>query len=138
MFKKIIVSVLIVSSLAVGLSVFAETEGNNNNSAAMASCVAPAIAIRESAIQSAFSTFSTAMSGALTARASDLAAAWQATDKTSRNKAIKAAWSKFRTSSRTARQAHNTAVKSAWSAFERARKACKAPSTGESSQGDNL
>ncbi len=133
MIKKIIGGALVVSSLMVGLVAFAQNTNTNNvaNQTTMMACVASAVAVRESAIQSAFSAFSTSMSSAFTKRASDLATAWTLTDRTARNTAIKSAHSVFKESSSTAKRTYNTARQTAWQQFSTARKACKAPPTGE-------
>ncbi len=131
MIKKIIGGALVVSSLMVGMVAFAQNTNKGANQATMIACVAPAVATREAAIQSAFSTFSTSMSSAFTKRASDLATAWTLADKTARDTAIKSAHSVFKESSSTAKKTYNTARQSAWQQFSTARKACKAPATGE-------
>ena len=84
MIKKIIGGALVFSSLMIGSVVLAQTTSTNKgaNQTTMIACVAPAVATREAAIQSAFSTFSTSMSSAFTKRASDLATAWTLADKT--------------------------------------------------------
>ena len=133
MIKKIIGSVLVVSSLMIGSLALAQTTNSNNgaNQATMIACVAPAVATREAAIQSAFSTFSTSMTSAFTKRASDLATAWTLTDRVARDTAIKSAHATFKGSSSTAKKTYNTARQAAWQQFSAARKACKAPATGE-------
>jgi len=58
--KIIILSLAVVLSLSVGSAVLAQAVGkgsNTNNQATVSACVASAVVIRETAIQSAFSTF---------------------------------------------------------------------------------
>jgi hypothetical protein len=140
MIKKIIGGALVISSLMFGLIALAETTNTNKgaNQTTMIACVAPAVATREAAIQSVFSTFSTSMSSAFTKRASDLATAWTLTDRTARDTAIKSAHSVFKESSRTAKKTYNTARQSVWQQFSTARKACKAPATGENTSADAI
>ncbi len=144
--KKIIISTsvaLVACALLSGI-VLAETQTNGTQPAptasqtSMLSCVATAVAKRESAIQSAFSTFSTSITAALQTRASELASAWSMSDKTARNKAIQDAWKKFSDSKKAARTTYNSAMRTAWNEFATDRKACKAPATGESQSTDSL
>ena len=94
-------------------------------------CAAAAVAKREAAVSSAFTTKSTAIETAFTKRASDLATAWAITTAKDRNKAISAAWKAFNTSARTARKAYQTANNAAWKTFRTDAKACKASTAAE-------
>ena len=138
MIKKIIGGALVVSSLMVGMVAFAQNTNKGANQATMIACVAGAVATREAAIQSAFSAFSTSMTSAFTKRASDLATAWTLTDKTARDTAIKSAHATFKDSSSTAKKTYNTVRQAAWQQFSTARKACKAPATGENISADAI
>ena len=140
MIKKIIGGVLVFSSLMIGSVVFAQTTSTKQvaNQATLIACVAPAVATREAAIQSAFSTFSTSMNSAFTKRAADLAAAWALTDKVTRNTAIKTADSLFRQSVITAKQTYNTARLTARQQFTTSRKACGAPAVVENTSADAI
>ena len=133
MIKKIIIGTLVLSSLAFSSIVFAENVNPNitSNQATIIACVAPAVATREAAIQSAFGTFSTSMTSAFTKRSSDLATAWTLTDRMARDTAIKSAHLAFKNSSIEAKKTYNNARKATWQQFSTARKACKAPATGE-------
>ncbi len=88
-------------------------------------CVQSAVAVRESAIQKAFTAYSGSVSTALTARATALNTAWGMTVGTERRAARKSAWEAYRTSVQSARTTMKTAKKSAWEAFKTASKACK-------------
>ncbi len=142
--KKIIITssaVLLAFTLISGIALAQNTTAptaTTGNQAATLSCVASAVAKRESAIQAGFTALSSSWNLALTTRASDLAAAWAMTDKTARNTAIKDAWKKFTASKKAARKAYNDARKASWSQFSTDRKACKASNTGENSGGDAL
>ena len=100
-------------------------------------CVQKAVDTRESAIDTAFGTFSTSISAALTARKSALHAAWGLTDAKERRAARKKAWSDFRSASRAAHKVLKDARHNSWSAFEKAAKACGAPGV-ESQGGDGI
>lgn len=136
--KYFVISVLVISFLAMGTFALAQTTGTQTSQTTVATCVASAVAAREAAIQTAFSTYSSAISTGLTQRATSLAAAWQMTDKAERNTAIKDAHAKFKAVKTTAKQAYTTAKNVAWTAFSTARKACKVPATGEDHAVDNL
>ena len=88
-------------------------------------CMVNGVDARETALQSAYTTFSSAQSAALLARASALHTAWGNTDAKARRTALRAAWQTYRTAHRAAVSAHRTAHTSAWSAFRTAAKACK-------------
>lgn len=90
-------------------------------------CVQTAVDARETAIASAFGTFTTAENAALAARKSALHDAWNMTTAKTRNTAVKKAWSDFRTANRVAYKDLRTAHKVAWKDFATASKACHAP-----------
>lgn len=94
-------------------------------------CVAAAVAKREAAIGTAFSTFSTAAQAALSARATALSAAWAMTDKTARRSAIKAAWRAYTTAIKASRKDLNTARHNAWAGFRTDTKACGPAATAD-------
>ncbi len=130
MLKNVITSTVLFLFAFVNISfaqdVTTTSQTDNTN------CVASAIAVRETAIQTAFTNFSSSMSSAFTKRASDLATGSVLTDRIARNSAIKNAGQSFRNSSISAKKTYNTARQSAWQQFSTARKSCKAPATGES------
>ncbi len=143
--KKYMIGVGVIALILGGAAslVLAENTGTTtstagNNQTINLSCIASAVAKRESAIQSAFSAMSSSWSSALATRASDLSSAWAMTDKTARNSAVRAAWKKFQDSQKAAKKAYNDARKAAWSQFTTDRKACKVSTTGENSGVDAL
>lgn len=127
---KIAISSITLFSLIIGAVVLAANTFDIN-------CVKTAVDKREVAIQSAFDAFSVSVKSALQIRQTELSAAWGITDKKERNTAIKNAWKKFRTNKKDIVKIFNNARKATWSQFNTERKACKAPSTGES-QGNDL
>lgn len=144
--KKILIAAsaaLLFSATVAGVVLAADSTGTvttttTTTNSTMLTCVASAIAKRESAIQAAFATLSDSWKSALTTRVSDLAAAWTMTDKTVRRTAIKEAWKKFADSKKLAKKTYNDARKVAWSQFATDRKDCRASNTGENAGGDAL
>ncbi len=142
MFKKILTLALVISLFSISSVAFAQSNTTPHTPAAdktvILTCVASAVTVRESGIQSAFTTFPESMMSALKLRASDLASAWTMTDKAARETAIKTAHTSFKTSSLSAKKAYNTSKQTAWQQFSKARKACKAQPTGESPEIDTM
>jgi hypothetical protein len=132
--KAIIIAALSVGLLAVSTMAFAETTGVTvtpaTTSADMTTkiqCVGKAVADRESAIDSAMTTFTGATNAAYSARATALQSAYSQTTAVAVRAAVKTAWNAFTSSMKTARKAWQTARMSAWSTFRTAAKVCKAP-----------
>jgi hypothetical protein len=137
MFKKFFSSMMVsVSMLALSAApAFAETTATVTAAPVRKTvdlaCMVAAVDAREVALQTAFTTFGTAQTAALTTRASALHTAWGMTDAKARRTALKTAWNTYRTSHRAAVSAHRTAHNSAWSAFRTAAKTCKGNSYEE-------
>lgn len=87
-------------------------------------CIQNAIEKRDTAVITAFSGFSTSVTTALTVRKDALKAAVILTDKNAKETARKAAWSTFKTSSKTAATTLRTARRAAWTTYETDTKAC--------------
>ena len=99
-------------------------------SAAAIACVGAAVNMREQTLDSAMMTFTQGANGAYSARAAALQQAYMQTGGNSAIRtAVKAAWTTFTTSMRTARKAWQSARTSAWEKFRTDAKACKAPAT---------
>lgn len=94
-------------------------------------CVKTAVDKRETAVQTAFDTFSASAKSALQARKSELLTAWDIVDRIQRRTAINSAWNKFRTAQKEAKKVFNQSRLSAWNQFTTDRKACKSLPTGE-------
>jgi hypothetical protein len=88
-------------------------------------CVKTAVGVREGAVGSAFTTFSSSVSSALSARASALATAWGYASTTERGPAIRTAWKTYSESIRMARQTLRETKKTVWGTFKDSVKACK-------------
>lgn len=125
MFKKVFVIVLAILVMGGASVAQAETGMGNRERNLDLPCVQSAVAVRESAIQKAFTAYSGSVSTALTTRATALNSAWGMTVGTERRAARKSAWEAYRISVQSARTTMRTAKKSAWEAFKTASKACK-------------
>lgn len=82
-------------------------------------CMQTAVDTRETAIGTAFDTMHTSVKAALAARKAALHDAWGMTDKVARNKAIKAAWKKWKTDNKGAHIKLRTERKVAWETFKK-------------------
>jgi hypothetical protein len=87
-------------------------------------CVANAVGARESSIDSAETTFTTAMNTAYTTRATALASAYAQSGNDAIRAAVKSAWKQFTTSARGSRSAWQKAKENAWQTFRTAIKSC--------------
>ena len=96
-------------------------------------CVQTAVDAREQGVMDAFSTFTTSMSAALTARKTALHNAWGMTDSKARTSARSAAWKSYESAAKAAHSALKSARTKAWSTAKSAVKACG--STAEESHG---
>jgi hypothetical protein len=92
-----------------------------------ASCIQLAVDVREGAIGSAFSQFTTSINSALSARKIALNAAWGMQDAKMRRAARNAAWDNFQIASKSAHSVLKTARKAAWATFKAASSACGLP-----------
>ncbi len=134
--KKIIGILTILASLTLALPALAQTTSTVLPSTTL-TCIAAAVAARESALDTAYSTFSQSIQAAYSARASALAQAWTITNTKQRNAAIRAAWSAFNTAKRTANKTWITSRNSAWAQFRASVKTCKAPLSSTDSANSN-
>jgi len=90
-------------------------------------CLGAIVAVRESALDSAMTTYTEAVSNAYAARATALAAAYaQTTSNKAIHNSVKSAWSTFTQSMKDARTTWRSARNGAWSAFGASAKSCKA------------
>lgn len=127
MIKKILGASGIIMSLALVLPAFVQATGvPTTQPISKIACVGVAVATRESALGVAVSTHAQAVQAAYTARATALAAAYGQTTTAGVKTAVKAAWSVFNSSVKTANTAWRAARNSTWSVFRTAAKACKA------------
>lgn len=123
MIKKILGLTIIFGLLLVALPTLAAS----TPSAAQVACVASAVNVREASIDSSISTYTQAINTAYTTRAAALQQAYsQNPGQGVIKKAVKAAWSTFASTMKSARNNWKTSKKSAWSTFKSAVKTCKA------------
>ncbi len=89
-------------------------------------CMSAAIEVRESALITAWSDLSTALTAALTDRKADLVAAWALADVAERNKALKTAWDDWKSAKKSAHTELRSDRKGAWDGFKKtAKEQCK-------------
>ncbi len=145
MLNKFIGSALIASSLLMVSPVFAAEGGKmmgekmirKSTNAVDVACVAKAMDARELGLSTAFSTFASTQSSALSTRRTALTTAWGLTETSARNTAITAAWSAYRTAHRDAVKAHVTAARSTDTAFRTAAKVCKGGASAAATPADS-
>lgn len=135
--KKIFISILGILALVSGSSAYAQDQVTNRERKLDLPCVQSAVAVRETAIQNAFKTFSASIGTALSNRGTSLNTAWGMTNGPERRAARKTAWETYRKASNEARATFKSSKKSAWEAFKTASKACKVEVV-ESEENDNL
>ncbi len=137
--KKLLVGSLTGAILlgAAVLPAFAESTSTASSTprTVNTACVQTAVLKRESAVASAFDAFSTAVKSALTARSSALNTAWGKTDRKEIRTEVNAAWKTYRASLKSAKQTHNKAVRAAWSGFKTDAKTCGPNAASEESAG---
>lgn len=136
--------VLSLSVLLLGSSLaFAQTEGTATPVATTTSvnpsisCVQNAVKTREASIGTAFATFSSSMTTALSARATALETAWGTSDAKTRRNLRNEAWVNYKKANQSAKSTFKTSKKAAWEAFKTASKACKT-TVVESESNDSL
>jgi hypothetical protein len=125
--KKFVSSLLAASLFAAStaLPVYAaETHTTKVPNTVNIACVATAVDARETAVIAAYQTRSTAITTALQTRQTALKAAWALTNAKDRNAAIRAAWSAYRKSFKSANATFRASRNAAWKTFNTARKAC--------------
>src|SRR3989344_2964649 len=91
-------------------------------------CVAAAVAARESALATGIKTHGDAVSTAYSTRASALGNAYTASSTSAIRTAVRSSWEAFNTSTRTSKRSWQTTRDKVWSDFKTTVKGCKAPS----------
>lgn len=125
MYKKFISASFLASSLLMVTPVLAQPVKQPAKPKIDIACVAAAVDMREASLGSAFATFASAQSAALSARLNALHTAWRMTDGKARNAAIQTAWQAYRSAHKSAVTAHQESDKSAQSRFKNVAKDCK-------------
>ncbi len=97
-------------------------------------CMQTAVGVREDAIQSAWTTFSSSTLAALSVRKSALNAAWGLTDLKAQKTSIIKAWKDWKKSSKDAHMTLKKDRKAAWETFKKtAKNTCKITTPGDES-----
>lgn len=122
-----------MASAAIALSIaapaFAQQAGASSSSRPMkydGACMSAAVDKRETAIITAFDTFSASMKTALTARKDALKTGWTQTTTDTRKSSLKTAWQAFQQSQKSARETFRKSRQAAWKQFRTDAKTCKA------------
>ena len=119
---------LLMSSVAFAQAPTTQTATPASSEASKITCVGTAINTREQSIDTAMTTYSSANGAAYTARASALQKAYTQTTAKAVSSAVKASWTTFNSSVKSARKAWQTSRDAAWTTYRKAAAACKAPS----------
>lgn len=96
-------------------------------------CMSSAVDKRETAVITAFDTFSASMKTALTTRKDALKAGWMQSTTDGRRSALKTAWQAFQQSQNSARGTFRKSKQAAWKQYKVDAKACKANTADEGS-----
>jgi len=96
-------------------------------------CIQAAVGVRETSLGAGFAAFASTVSAAYSTRQPALLAAWEIVEKSARKTAVKAAWTSFSTSKKSAAAAWKKTRTDAWKAFSTAAKTCKVDVSAESS-----
>lgn len=98
----------------------------NASSTVDRTCMATAVATRETSVASAWTTFTTKMTEALATRKSGLVNAWNITDAKERHQALTAVWKTSKTATKSAHEQLKSSRKAAWETFKStAKTSCK-------------
>jgi hypothetical protein len=128
-----------IASVAIALSIvapaFAESDAASSSSSRPVkydgACMSSAVDKRDTAVVTAFDTFSASLKTALTTRKDALKAGWSQTSTDARKSALKAAWQTFQQSQKSAREAFRKSKQAAWKQFKTDAKTCKANTSEE-------
>jgi hypothetical protein len=88
------------------------------------SCVASAVSAREDSLNTALTTYTSAIESAYSARSSALVLAYAQSDSNAIRSSVKTAWQQFTSSSQGAKHAWQKSRENAWSTFRNAIKSC--------------
>ncbi len=133
----------LISSLVAGALLLSSTPvlaqtGSSSSRAFNGACVSTAVEKRDTAVGTAFTTFASTVSLALTTRKDSLVAAWKISDKTARTAAIKTAYATYTSGHKVAKETLKKSKKTAWSTFKTEVNACKIGSDATDTTGESL
>ncbi len=134
MTKKILGSLAIAGMMATTAIAFAQTSSTTPSQSVTnkISCVGGAVNTREQAIDTAMTAYTQGINAAYSARATALGQAYSQTTMKEVRSAVKAAWSTFNKSVKSARKAWQAARNTAWTQYRTSAVQCKAPAgTGD-------
>ncbi len=123
--QKSIVTFAILTASIAPFAAFAQTNTTTAKKTIDVACAQNAVEVRDTAIISALSVFSSSMTTALTVRKDALKASYALVTKQERSTAHKAAWSVYRASASKTHETLRLARKAAWSSFDTTKKTCK-------------
>lgn len=133
--KQIIITTASVGLAAVfAATAFAQTTTTppTTDVTTKITCVGAAVNTRETALDTAMTSYTGSINSAYAARAAALKQAYTQTSLIAVKNAVKTAWSDFNKSVKSSRKTWVTAKNSAWSQYRTAAVACKAPAgTGD-------
>lgn len=107
-----------VGSTGLNRSASSTVASSTRPRAVDATCMSEAVDVRETALMSAWGDLNTALTAALTERKESLVEAWAETDVAERNKALKSAWTTWKTDKKDAHTEFKSDRKAAWDTFK--------------------
>ena len=124
--KKIILTITVIGLAAIfATTVFAQNGAHVGAKSTINNvCVQAAVDIREQAMGDAWTTFSSSVASALSARKTALHGAWGLADGSARRTARAAAWEAFNNANKSAHSALKAVRKNIWSVFKNSSNAC--------------
>lgn len=115
-----------VDGLKVRQNMASSTVASSTKPSVDISCMSTAVKTRETAIATAWTSFTSDVTTALTKRKDALIAAWDIEGAADRSKAIRAAWATWKTEKKTAHTDLRSDRKAAWDTFKKtAKEQCK-------------
>ncbi len=132
---------LLSSSVSAQMSTRAGSTARAGSGATMTAediaCAKTAVLKRESAVGSAWATYSEAISDAGNDRYTGLEVAWSSSVPSEIKRQVNAVWTAFRTVVRSAKKTFNEAKKSAWKTFKSEIKICRGASGSDAIKSDS-
>lgn len=101
-------------------------------------CMQQAVAVRESAMLTAFSTYTQTVMAAFQTRMTGLQSAWTIQDEESRKNTIKNIWTTYKNALKNAQKQLQNSRKSVWKTFKDSRKTCGGSSLTDPGGGESV
>lgn len=131
------VAMFVVASVPYAASASSDANTTAALSQTTITCIKDAVAARETSLGAGWTTFSTDVSKAYTARAAALATAYSNDTHQEIKTAVKTAWTTFKNSVKSARAEWKQERKEAWAEFKADKKECRAPKTIDDSSNES-